>query len=282
MRDQADGLRRMTHMPGARDWSDPDDATVIVIGSGKGGVGKSVLSIFLASSLARTGKRVLLVDGSQNQGNLHILLGVRPASGLEAVLAGEIGPRDLLVPVRDRFSLLPVGSGAEAVYALTPTDRARLHLRLTEVYPEFDVVIVDSGTGIESAIRSTMKAGRLVVVSVPEPAALSDAYALIKMVALQVPSLPIDVLVNQAMDGEEGRVSFALLHLAAERFLRREIGYLGFVAEHPALRRAVRVPGDLLRNEPEELAAIAGRLVDLPAPQELAADEERAPIRGAA
>jgi flagellar biosynthesis protein FlhG len=281
MKDQAAELRRMSRSPEQRARPEPSDPTVVVIGSGKGGVGKSVLSVVLASALARAGSRVLLVDGSQNQGNLHILLDVRPACGFDPLLAGEVGPQALLTSVSERLTLLPIASGAEALYALTPTDRARLHLRLTSVYGDFDAVIVDAGPGIENAIRSTMRAGRLVVVSVPEPAALSDAYALIKIVTLQAPGLRIDALINQVRDQEEGRLAFDRLALASRRFLCREIGCLGFVAEHPALRHAVRAPGRLLKVAPEDIVSIAPLLVsEQPREEAVAAGAEAGSPRG--
>ena len=131
MTDQAETLRRRpapaSRMSRASRAGCP--VPTFVLGSGKGGVGKSVLSVLLGTALAATGRRVLLFDGSQNQGNLHILLGVHPAPRLEALLTGAAQPADLLVEVRERLWLLPADSGTEALHALGPTDRARLHLR---------------------------------------------------------------------------------------------------------------------------------------------------------
>jgi flagellar biosynthesis protein FlhG len=239
----------------------PAATEAVVIGSGKGGVGKSVLSILAAGALARRGRRTLLVDGSQNQGNLHVLLGVTPGRRLGELLAGEATPRDLLVPLGQDLWLLPADSGAEEMHALGAVDRARLHLRLTSLYGGFDSVIVDSGPGIESVVRvAGIRAARLIVVAVPEPASLSDAYALIKIVHLQVPALRTDVLVNRAESEEEALDTYGRLELAAQRFLRRDLGYAGHVPEHPALRRAPGRPGALLAHA--ELAdALAGRLV---------------------
>jgi flagellar biosynthesis protein FlhG len=259
--DQARDLRALA--PRAAEHRPPEGPPVVVLGSGKGGVGKSVLAVAIAAALARRGRRTLLLDGAQNQGNLHILLGIRPALPLTSVLAGEADPEDLLVPVTDGLTLLPADSGAESLYGLGAVDRARLHRRLSGLYDGFDAVVVDGGSGIESAVRAAgIRASRLAVVAVPEPASLADAYALIKIVSLQVPSVPIEVMVNRASADEEGRVVVDRLRLAAERFLRRDVGWLGCVPEDEALRRAARRPGALLETRLEAIEAIAERLGD--------------------
>ena len=265
MTDQAAGLRRIVTAADSLPATEPGTARVHVIGSGKGGVGKSTIAVLLAAALARAGRRVLLLDACQNLGNLHILLGVKPARDLGSVLTGEADPADLLVPVSENLVLLPVNSGEEAVYTLTATDRARLHLRLTNLYEAFDEVVVDAGPGIEATIRATIRATSLVVIAVPEPASLSDAYALIKTAALHAPGLPIDVLSNRVMTDTEGRNTFDVLSLAARTFLRREIGCLGEIGEHDSLRRAVRVPGGLLSESPAEIMTITELLLTDPA-----------------
>ncbi len=242
-------------------WASSDSPPVIVIGSGKGGVGKSVLAAALASTAARDGRRTLLLDGSQNQGNLHVLLGVRPRARLETVLTALTAPEELLVSVTENLTLLPVEAGAESLYALTPLDRARLHLRLTSLYDRFDAVVIDAGPGIESPMRALIRATRLVVVAVPEPASLSDAYALVKIATLRSPGLPIDILVNRTFSPEEGSASFERCDLASRRFLRRGLGYLGVVPEDDSLRRASRIPGEILRLRIEAIDAIASRLL---------------------
>ena len=260
MKDQAHELRALGRS--ARPGSPPADGPpAVVIGSGKGGVGKSVLGVALAAAFARAGRRTLLLDGAQNQGNLHILLGVRPAAPLSSLLAGETCPEDLLVSVSGNLSLLPADSGDEVLYTLGAIDRARLHRRLSALYDAFDVVVVDGGSGIDSVVRAAgIRASRLAVVATPEPASLADAYALLKIVNLQIPSLPIEVMVNRVSADEEGQAVFDRLHLAAERFLRRELGYLGCIPEDDSLRQGARRPGALLEARNDAIDAIASRL----------------------
>ena len=258
MKDQAHALRRSAS---AASPAGPAALDAFVIGSGKGGVGKSALAVLLAAELARRDRRVLLLDGAHNQGNLHVLLGVRPAGRLDALVAGEIGVADLVVPIAERLWLLPGDSGAESLHGMAPVDRARLQRRLSAVYDDYDAVVVDAGPGIESVLRATIRASRLVVVAVPEPASLSDAYALIKIAHLQVPSLAVDVVVNRAISADEARAAFGRLELAAERFLHRELRFLGAVSEDAEIMRRVRTPGALLAHASPEVGAVAGRLL---------------------
>ena len=275
MTDQAALLRAMMASRRPTRAPEPSGPPTIVIGSGKGGVGKSVVSVLLAQRLATEGRKVLLVDGSQNMGNLHVLLGLTRASRLEHLLADQVPARDLLVPVQEQLWLLPADSGAEGLYALASVARARLHHRLSALYDDFDAVVVDAGPGIESVVRvATMRATRCVILTVPEPAALTDAYATIKIVNLQVSDLPVDILVNRMEQEQEGVEAFERLATAAERFLRRGLRYLGGLWEDEEIRRAVRVPGRLGRGLPpgpnyDMLTTVLERL-DVPAPARMA------------
>ena len=236
----------------------------LVLGSGKGGVGKSALAVMFAAALSRLGLNVLLVDAAQNQGNLHVLLGVRPLARLDALLAGDLEPRQMVVQVAERLSLAPSDSGAQSTYHLSSLDRARLQDRLASLYTGYDHVVIDGGPGIEGAVRATLGASRLAVVTMPEPAALSDAYALIKIVHLQMPSVETDVLVNRTEGEEECAAVFERLALGAQKFLRRELRLLGEVPEDAAVRAAVRETRGLLALRDgaaaRAVAAIAQRL----------------------
>lgn len=274
MMDQAAALRTMMAARSTTPVAAAAGPPTIVVGSGKGGVGKSVVSVLLAERLTQEGRRVLLVDGDQNMGNLHVLLGLGRGARLEQVLTEGASPRDLLTPVTERIWLLPADSGAETLYSLGSLDRARLHHRLSGLYDEFDAVVIDAGPGLESVVRvATMRATRMVVVTAPEPAALTDAYATIKIVHAQVSDLPIDVLVNRVADDREGPQTFERLATAAERFLQRGLRYLGALQEDEAIRQAVRFPGRLVQGlaagpNADVLTVVCERL-DLPAPARL-------------
>lgn len=223
------------------------DAHVVLVGSGKGGVGKSLLSILLAAEAASAGRRVLLFDADMNLGTLHVLLGLRPAARVDALLDSELEPADLVCRVSRNLWLLPGTCGAERLHDMPALERARLELRLSAVFSNYDLVIVDAGSGLDGAIRTaTISADRLVVVATPEPAALTGAYALMKIAHLRTPEIPIDVLVNRCQSEAEGATAFDKLAFACDRFLNREIRHLGTVAEDVSLALAARDPEQCL------------------------------------
>lgn len=266
MNDQASALRARSAREAAP--AAPGEARAIVVGGGKGGAGVSVLSVLLASALARTGARVLLMDAAFNQGNLHVLVGRQPALTLRSVLAGDASPEELILPVDRNLWLLPAESGAESVHALTAMDRARLQVRLAGLMDHYDLTVVDAGTGIESVVRAALtRATRIVAVATPEPAALADTYALIKILSLEAPALPVDVLVNRVFEPAEGEAAYRRLADAAGRFLGRSLRSLGSMPDEPELARAVRGAQSLLEWD-APLAPVARRLLQPDASEE--------------
>lgn len=268
MTDQAAALRELKRDPVRFPVQSPDnDTPAVVVGSGKGGVGKSLAAVSFAAALAESGQRVLLVDGDQNLGNLHVLLGVRPRLTPEALLHEELSPADLVVTVAERLFLMPADSGTEAVQRLGPTDRARLQRRVSGIFGDYDIVIVDSAAGLDSALRcAALHATRLVVLTMPEPTALTDAYALIKVVHGHLPRLPMDVVVNRVRTPDEGDVAFAKLRAAAARFLGRPLDFLGAIPEDAAMRDLASDPARLVRpargtEAQRAFAALAERFV---------------------
>jgi flagellar biosynthesis protein FlhG len=219
------------------------DKCRIVVGSGKGGVGKSLVSVMLAATAAGRGRETLLLDGEQNLANLHVLLGIGARGSIESVLGGRPQAEELVQRVAENLWLLPSESGAEGLYALDALARARLHSRLVELSRRYQVVVVDAGAGIEGVVRAaTLGADRVVLVTAPEPTALMDAHALVKILSLQAPHLPIDVVVNRCTVEEEGRQAFARLATASEQFLNRQLHLAAVLREEPAITAAVREP----------------------------------------
>ena len=232
------------------------DTCRIVVGSGKGGVGKSVVSVMLAAAAAERGRCVLLLDGEQNLANLHVLLGVGVRGSIESVLGGRIRPEELVQPVADHLWLLPSESGAEGLYALDAVVRARLHCGLVGLGRQYEVVVVDAGAGIEGVVRAaTFGADRILLVTAPEPTALMDAHALVKILSLQAPHVRIDVLVNRCVREDEGQDAFVRLAAASEQFLNRRLSLAGILLEEPSIAAAVREPRRFLARLMETRAA---------------------------
>ena len=264
MKDQAALLRQLMAVERQPEPPRSGGPSAVVVGSGKGGVGKSLLALGLAQVMAAEGCESLLVEGNQNLGSLAVMLGVRPAGRLEDLLDARADPVQLLTRVSEKLWLLPGDSGAEALYGLRPTEQARLHQRLSTVYSRFAAVVVDGGGGIESVVRvAAMRAGRLLVVVTPEPAALSDGFALIKVMTAQMRDLPIDIVVNRALDDREARLAHEKLQVAAERFLRRGLRRIGTIPEDATMRAVSRGRLPLFGPDPAGPAAAAIRDIAL-------------------
>jgi len=258
-RDQAWDLRGSR---AARVAAEPPGGVVVAVASGKGGAGKSVLSVLIARALAASGRRTLLLDGVLEPGHLHVLLGVCAEFGPRALLDGDAPASALPVSVADGLWLVPGEAGGDVRDRLSAVDRARLLNRLTALADCADALVVDAGPGLDSALAAAAaRATRLALVAVPEPAALSDAYAVVKVMTAQLPALPLSVIANRVADAREGRQVFERLDLASRRFLSRPLEYAGAVAERADVAAAVRRPGALLQVPVADAAEVAARLV---------------------
>lgn len=255
-----------------------DGPPAIVLAGAKGGVGRSVLSVLLAARWAREGRRVLLLDGALNEGALHVLLDAPDAVPLAAVATGRAEPGALVRAVAPNLSLIAGDTGSDELYGLSLADRARLQLRLSGLFDDYDAVIVDAGSGLEATVRAlAMRATRLVAVTTPEATALTLTYALVKTVVRRLPALPMDAWVTRARDAAEGHAAWRRLDEATQRFLERGVGELGAVLDSPALAARARHPGGLLEPAPDDVRPALERAADLLLAPRLAPVEEIAP-----
>jgi flagellar biosynthesis protein FlhG len=279
--DQADRLRSL--MKGA-----PGRARTIAVASGKGGVGKTSISVNLALALARLGKRVVLVDVDIGLANADVVLGIHPRWTLRHVLAGEVSVTGALTEAPGGLMLLAGSAGLPSVSDLEDTDRAFLIRSFRELEPRADVVIVDTGAGItRNVVEFAAAAAEVIVVTTPEPTAITDGYALIKTVSREKGSGRIRLVVNQAADRlEAGRVSERIRQVS-RRFLDLEVENLGFVLADERVAQAVRRKRPFFLEFPNSSASaclrvLAERLLAPAAPSPAAVvNEARAQARGA-
>jgi flagellar biosynthesis protein FlhG len=242
--DQADTLRRLMQKRKSSSSGERTDglarAQVLTVASGKGGVGKSSLVANLGALLARSGLRVLLVDGDFGLANLDILLGVQAQGSVEQVLDGTIGVREAVVGVEQNLWLLPASTGFAAARAWKDDSRERL-ISLFESFPwEMDLVIVDAGAGIQdNVLRLHSPLYRSLVVLTPEPTSFTDAYGLIKLLKRECAVNRVSVIVNQVTDGREGIATFQKLKDVADRFLDVRMEYLGHCVRDEKFVQAV-------------------------------------------
>jgi len=214
-------------------------ATKIAITSGKGGVGKTSLAINLAVAMARLGHRVGVLDADFALGNVDVLLGLAPEHHLGAVLSGQKGVADVTLEGPSGIRVIPAGSGVRGLTALDLPQWARLVAAITEASRDLDFLILDTATGITDTVLGVVGlADYALVVTSYDPAAVVDAYAVIKILNAAHPAQPIGVVVNAAATADEGTVVFRQIALAAERFLNRTVRYDGHVLDDSTVRRS--------------------------------------------
>jgi flagellar biosynthesis protein FlhG len=213
-------------------------ATKIAITSGKGGVGKTSLTINLAVAMARLGHRVGILDADFSLGNVDVLLGLTPEHHLGAVLAGTMNVRDVTLEGPGGIRVIPAGSGVRSLTALDELQWARLVAAIDQTAQDLDFLLVDTASGItDNVLDVAALADYVLVVTSYDPAAVVDAYAVIKLMTAADAEKPIGVVVNTAADAEEGGVVFNQIALAAERFLGRSLRYDGHVLEDGTVKR---------------------------------------------
>jgi flagellar biosynthesis protein FlhG len=244
--------------------------------SGKGGVGKTCLAVNLAFALAEQGKRVLLVDGDLGLANVDVLLGLEVKANVQDILDRGADPMETVVTVHPGLGVLPASSGVPEMANLGPDDQALLKEVLKTVAAPFDHVLVDTAAGLGLAVLwfNTLADHSLVVVT-PDPTALTDAYALIKVLAQQYQHRRFLIIMNAVQGEREARQTFDTLSQAATKFLGLQLQYLGEVPSDAVVKRALRSQVPFLEMAPESRAsqavkALAFRMLSL-APQRPAA-----------
>jgi flagellar biosynthesis protein FlhG len=249
----------MSELRAAEPWQ-ADKARVrarrIAIASGKGGVGKTWFAITLAQALAEQGCRVLLFDGDLGLANIDIQLGLMPAHDLGAVLAGHVSLDAAVCRVVDgRFDVLPgrSGSGALSGLALTQLDGVLAVLGQAR----YDAILLDLGAGLETTTRRMAAwADTLLTIATDEPTSLTDAYAVLKLFALDKPGGDARLVVNQASSLATGQRTFATLARASQNFLGRSLPFAGIVRRDEHVRDAIRRQTPLLTRHPGCAAAM--------------------------
>ena len=214
-------------------------ATRIAVTSGKGGVGKTSLAVNLAAAMARLGHRVGIVDADFGLGNLDVMLGLTPERHLGAVLSGKARVAEITIDGPDGIRVIPAGSGVRALSALSRRQWSRFEAAMDEAGRHVDFLLFDTASGISDNVLDVVGlADYVVVVTSYDPAAVVDAYALIKLVTATDREKPIGVVVNSAQDAEEAHLVYRQIALAADRFLGRPLHYDGHVLEDRQLKDA--------------------------------------------
>ncbi len=230
--------------------------SILAITSGKGGVGKTNVVVNLAASLARLGHRVGIIDADFGLGNIDVVLGLTPAFHLGHCLSGERTLDEITVTGPAGIRIVPAATGIRALTSLTPEQWGRFESLIARIVADLDFLLIDTAAGISNNVIDLLAlADRVLVVTSPEPAAIVDAYAMVKILTGGDFERELGIVVNSARDAEEAGLVYRQLDIATSRFLGRSLRFHGFVVQDPAVRDAVLGQRPVVEHLPQAPAS---------------------------
>lgn len=235
MRDQAESLRlKMLKNQG-------DLGRSIAVVSGKGGVGKSNFSTNFATTLARKGKKVVLVDMDIGMGNIHILIGNSVSYSLRDYLQGNKLLDEVIFEGPSGIQYISGGSGMSSLLEWSEEMFERLIYAFEELQKNYDYILFDMGAGITNwSLDLLVSVDEIVVISTTEPTSITDAYSMMKYIHLKDKDKRFYLLCNRTFSKEEGLETLNRLKLTMKSFLGKDVIVLGSLPEDPVVRKAVR------------------------------------------
>ena len=276
--DQAAGLREIKKKERRLDRSNstpvnmdsyalkPHDVRVISVTSGKGGVGKTNIAANLAYLLSKKNKKALVLDADAGLANIDVILGINSPYNLYHVLKGEKTLAQAIVQGPGGIKILPSASGIPEMTELSRGQKLTLVDELNTINDSLDFMLIDTGAGISSNVMYfNMAAKEIIVVTSPEPTAMTDAYALIKVLYQRHAKRRFRLIVNMVKNAAEAKEVYARLSRATDHFLNLTIEYLGYIVLDEKVRDAVRQQTALAELYPQSpatrcLEKIADRL----------------------
>ncbi len=276
MKDQADRLRQVIESLKARQASGqlavqtPKEkkARIITVTSGKGGVGKSNVTVNLAIALSELGFKVAVLDADFGLANIDVLLGTVTQYTLVDVMHGKKNILEVLTDGPGKIRFLSGGSGVEELVRMKKEHLEKFleHIKLLDKI--FDVVLIDTGAGLSEMVMSfILAADEVVLITAPEPTSITDAYALVKMVSHRNKDKIIKVIVNKAESSDEAEDILAKLCIVAQKFLSLKLYPLGYILRDDAVVRAVKLQQPFLiiypKSQPaKQIKEITRKLAD--------------------
>ncbi|MFT5313663.1 MAG: flagellar biosynthesis protein FlhG [Paraglaciecola sp.] len=249
--DQASSLRRINQSRLIK---------VIAVTGGKGGVGKTNVTLNTAISLAQQGKRVMVLDADLGLANVDVLLGLRVEKNLSHVLSGECTLDDVLVEGPYGIKIAPASSGSQSMTELTTVEHAGLIRAFSELHTKIDILIVDTAAGISDMVLSFSRASQdIVMVVCDEPTSLTDAYALIKILNKEHGVFRFKIVANMVRSPREGQELFSKLNKVTDRFLDVALELVATIPFDENVRKSVRKQKAIVEAYPGSPAAVAIR-----------------------
>lgn len=229
-------------------------ARVLTVTSGKGGVGKSNLSVNLAIQFRKMGKKVVIFDADFGLANVEVMFGAIPKHNLSDLIYRNKSIEEIITEGPMEIGFISGGSGILGLNNLTKEQIQYLVKSLEELSAIADIIIVDTGAGIsDSVLEFVLASPEVLLVTTPDPSSLTDSYSLIKALYYRPEfakqNTQISVIANRVSNAEEGKILFEKLDSVVKQFLEGKIQYLGAIPQDTALERAVR------QQKPVSLAA---------------------------
>ncbi len=239
--DQAENLRNIIKKQNQKN---VDNARVIAVTSGKGGVGKSSFSINIAIQLARMGKKVIILDADFGLANIEVMLGIIPKANLSDLMFRGKELKEIILDGPEGVQFISGGSGIAKLSNLDREQIKRLVSKLSELEELADVVIIDTGAGMSSSVMEFLVAApEIVIITTPEPTSITDSYALLKGLTMyegfDAQNTRIRVIANKVSGPEEGRSLYEKLSMVIKQFLKMDVEFLGIVPQDNTISKAV-------------------------------------------
>ncbi|THB74314.1 MAG: MinD/ParA family protein [Gammaproteobacteria bacterium] len=237
--------------------ANPHPVKVVAVTSGKGGVGKTNLSVNLSLALASLGREVMLMDADLGLANVDVLLGLTPKYNLSHVISGERTLEEILISGPNNVKIVPAASGTQRMAELHPSEHSGVIQAFSELSYPLDYLIIDTAAGISDSVVSFTRAAREVMVVVcDEPSSITDAYALIKVLNRDYNVQRFHVVANMVRTAQEGPLLFKKLSMVTEKFLDIPLDYMGAVSFDENIRKAVQKQKAILEMFPGTPAAV--------------------------
>ncbi|SIQ05612.1 flagellar biosynthesis protein FlhG [Alkalispirochaeta americana] len=267
MTDQAETLRAIMRQREGQTGADAKRTRIITVASGKGGVGKTNVSTNLALSYAAMGKKVILMDADLGLANVNVVLGIIPKYNLYHVIRKQKRMSDILMDTDYGIQIVAGASGFAKIANLSEDERQGF---IEELYhlSHADIIIIDAGAGVSNNVLAFVGAAdEALIVTTPEPTAITDAYGIIKIIATEIDNLNLGLklIVNRVKSVTEGKkVAERVINIAGQ-FLNLKVDYLGYLYEDPTVQEAILKQKPFLALDPKCKASIcinqiAGRL----------------------
>ncbi len=267
--DQATKLRQLV-----QEEQSMSAARVLAVTSGKGGVGKTSISVNLAIEIAKLGQRVVILDADFGLANVEVMLGIRPRFGLLDLIREHMDIRDIITKVTNDIGFISGGSGVAELASLDNDNIKLLISELVKLDKMYDVVIIDTGAGItDSVMEFVVVSPEVLLVVTPEPTSITDAYSLLKVLRKKEKFNPlyktIHVVSNRVNSMGEGEEIYNKINTVSSKFLNTKLHFLGSVPQDKNASMAIIEQKPVVLSYPasqvaKSISALAGRLMHEP------------------